>query len=238
MELYPALDIRSGRVARVSRTGDAAETVYHSDPFAVAAAYARGGARWIHVVDLDRALGRGDQSPLIAELVRSAGVPAQVGGGLCREEDVDRVLSWGARRVVLGSSVARTVEEVAGFAARFGAERLALAIDVRDGRAWSREWPEASRLTPLELARRAAAGGLSMVTHTELSREGALLGADVDGARVLSTGAAVKVVVSGGVNGLEDLLRCRDAGLAGVIVGRALLEGRFTLAEALACLSS
>lgn len=228
MELYPAVDVQGGRVARAAPA---------EDPAAVARRFAQNGARWIHAVDLDRALGRGENRTLVRRLLADAGIPVQIGGGLATEAAIAEVLEWGARRVVIGSGAVADATLVARLVARHGAGRLAAGIDVRDGRVAPRGGGAAPDMTPLELARRAQSLGLGTVVYTDAARDGTLAGADVAGARAVAA-LGLDVIVSGGVASLDDLRHARAAGLGGVIVGRALHEGRFTLAEALACVAA
>jgi phosphoribosylformimino-5-aminoimidazole carboxamide ribotide isomerase len=233
MELFPAIDIRGGRVVRVRRSGSEPEVTYGADPLAQAVAWQEEGARWLHVVDLDRAFGTGEQSRLLGAIVKRVSIPVQVGGGLADADAVAQMRDLGVQRVVLGPGAAADPRRLGELAARFTGVSLALALDVRDGRCAARGWPTAAAYTPLDLARRAREAGISLMVHTDLSREGALGGPNVAAAATLAQSAAVDVIVSGGVGSLDDLRRVRDAGLAGVVVGRALLEGRFTLREAL-----
>ncbi len=227
MELYPAVDIEGGRVARSTSA---------SDPIAVMRQFAHDGARWVHVVDLDRAFGKGENRELTRRLLAEAAVRIQVGGGLTSDEDVAELLGWGATRVVIGTTAAVDAVLVARLLARYGAERLAVGIDARDGRVAARGSDVSFALAPLELARRVRGQGARTVIYTDAARDGSLAGPDVDGARAIAAlGGGLDVIVSGGVASLDDLRRLRDAGLAGAIVGRALHAGRFTLREALTC---
>jgi phosphoribosylformimino-5-aminoimidazole carboxamide ribotide isomerase len=234
VELYPAVDVQGGRVARV-RQGDAGRsTAYAEDPVTVARRFGREGARWVHLVDLDRAFGRGDNRELARSVLADAGVKVQVGGGLRTEAAIDEMLAWGAARVVIGTRAATDPAIVARLLARHGAGPLAVGIDAKDGRVAARGGTEVSDLTALELARRVRAQGARTVIYTDVARDGMLAGPDVDGASAIAA-LGLDVIASGGVASLDDLRRVRAAGLAGAIVGRALYEGRFTLAEALAC---
>lgn len=227
MELYPAVDIEGGRVARSTSA---------SDPIAVMRQFAQDGARWVHVVDLDRAFGKGENRELTRRLLAEAAVRIQVGGGLTSDEDVAELVGWGATRVVIGTAAAVDAVLVARLLARYGAERLAVGIDARDGRVAARGSDVSFALAPLELARRVRGQGARTVIYTDAARDGSLAGPDVDGARAIAAlGGGLDVIVSGGVASLDDLRRLRDAGLAGAIVGRALHAGRFTLREALTC---
>lgn len=236
--LYPAIDILNGQVVRASRRGPSGATVYHPDPIEVAQAYESEGAEWIHVVDLDRAFGIGNQTNLIGALVRKLGIPVQIGGGLAQAEDVEEMRDLGVQRVLLHPRAAAFYQLLQSIADQFSGESLGLAIDVENGRLWARNWDDAGRWTARDLALRARGAGLSVVSFTELQREGALQGADIEAAAALAKDADMDVLISGGIDGLEDLKRAQNAGLAGAIVGRALFEKRFTVREALACCSS
>jgi phosphoribosylformimino-5-aminoimidazole carboxamide ribotide isomerase len=240
VELYPAVDVQGGRVARVG-SGDAARPGPPSaslpDPVAVAQQLARDGARWVHFVDLDRAYGRGENRALARRFLAEAGLQVQVGGALASAAAIAELLAWGATRVVIGAAAAADPELVAALLGRHGPERLAVGIDARDGRVAPRGSGAMLALTPLELARRLGALGARTVIYTDAARDGTLAGPDLDGARTIAA-LGLDVIASGGVRSLDDLQRARAAGLAGAIVGRALHEGRFTLAEALACVAA
>jgi phosphoribosylformimino-5-aminoimidazole carboxamide ribotide isomerase len=234
VELYPAIDIRSGRVVRLSQGEATRQTVYGDDPAAVAEAFVSAGARWIHLVDLDRAFGEGDnEAALVAVTERVAGrVRIQAGGGFRTLELLRRGLELGVSRVVVGTAAATDPNFLPAVAAKVPAERVAVGIDARDGRVAVRGWTETSSLTAVELARRAVEVGFRTLIYTDIARDGTLQGPDVRGAlRLQQEGAAV--IVSGGVASLDDLQRAAEAGLSGAIVGRALYEGRVDLSQAL-----
>ena len=232
MDLYPAVDVQGGQVARVPPG-------HSTDPLAVARAFAAAGASWVHFVDLDRASGRGENRALARRVLAEAGLRVQVGGGLTTDAAVVEMLDWGAARVVLGAQAGVDAARLARLVARHGAERLAVAIDVLDGRVAPRGRGGSAVLdiTPADLGRQVKAQGIQTVVYTDVRRDGTLAGPDVEGARAL-TGLGLDVIASGGVASIEDLTRIRVAGLAGAVVGRALHDGRFTLAQALACLAA
>jgi phosphoribosylformimino-5-aminoimidazole carboxamide ribonucleotide (ProFAR) isomerase len=209
VQLYPAIDLRLGRLARAGRP---------VDPLAIAGGWVRAGAAWLHVVDLDRVAGTGRNDDLVRALVALPGARIQLGGGLTAAA-VAEALRWGVRRVVLGSGALATLESLVR---ELDPERLAVACDAPDATA-----------AHAALAR-AVAAGIRRVVYRNRDRDGTLLGADVAGAGTL-VGHGAEVIVAGGVASLEELRALRRAGVAGVIVGRALLDGRFTLAEAVAC---
>ncbi|MEX2157457.1 MAG: 1-(5-phosphoribosyl)-5-[(5-phosphoribosylamino)methylideneamino] imidazole-4-carboxamide isomerase [Gemmatimonadales bacterium] len=231
MELYPAVDVQGGRVARVSRGKDA-----DADPLAVIVRFAAAGARWIHFVDLDRAYDRGDNRELVRTVFGAAAVPVQVGGGLRTDAAIDEMLAWGAARVVIGTKGAMDPALVDRLLVRHGPGRLAVAIDAKDARLAARGSTETFDVSPLDLARRVRAQGIRTVIYADVTRDGMLGGPDIAGARALAP-LDLQVIASGGVASLDDLRAVRDAGLGGAIVGRALHEKHFTLEEALACVA-
>ena len=228
MELYPAVDVEGGRVARAH--GAMAE------PLAALDAFTRAGTRWIHLVDMDRAYGRQDNARILSALLQAAKVNVQVGGGLFQETDIDRMFTLGATRVVIGPRGAVDAGLVERLLARHGANRLAVGIDAKHGRVAPRGTHDVLDLTARELATRVAALGIRTIIYNEVTRDGKLTGPDIEGARQLAA-LNLDVIVSGGVGSLDDLRAARAAGLAGACVGRALYDEKFTIAEALACLS-
>jgi phosphoribosylformimino-5-aminoimidazole carboxamide ribotide isomerase len=235
VDLFPAIDIRSGRVVRLSQGEATRQTVYGDDPVAVAERFVDQGASWIHVVDLDRALGTGDNLPAVARIADRVGsrVRLQLGGGLRTLELVRAGLDLGVARVVIGTAAAVDPSFVALAARTMGSERLAVGIDTREGKVALRGWTETSNEDAEALARRVVADGIDTVIYTDIARDGMLAGPDLAGAAaLLATGA--RVIISGGVATAEDIRGACASGLAGVIVGRALYEGRLTLPEALA----
>lgn len=224
MELFPAIDLEAGRVAG-----------YGHDPLTTAQRYIAGGARWLHVVDLDRAFSTGRENDAwVRRLCALAGVRVQVGGNLMDPGAVAAASAWGAARVVVGTRAAFHAEQLGQLVAACGAPRAAVAIDVRQGRVALRDGGEPPVADPVALAKRVAAQGVRTVVYRDLDRDGTLAGADLDGAaHVAATGLAV--IVAGGTESLAAIRRAGDVGLAGIIIGRALHEGRFTVEEALAC---
>jgi phosphoribosylformimino-5-aminoimidazole carboxamide ribotide isomerase len=235
VDLFPAIDIRHGRVVRLSQGEATRQTVYGEDPVAVAERFAEQGATWIHVVDLDRAFGDGENLALVRRIVARAGWRAriQLGGGLRTVDRVREGLDQGVSRVVIGTAAAVDPAVVPAAVAAAGAERIAVGIDARDGLVAIRGWTETSALGADALAARVVGEGVRTVVYTDVARDGMLTGPDLAGARRLQALGA-GVIASGGVAGLEDIHAAREAGLAGAIVGRALYEGRLALADALA----
>ena len=201
---------------------------------AVAGRFAGEGAAWIHLVDLDRAFDDGENLALVRRIVTAIGgrVRVQLGGGLRTVALVREGLEQGVTRAVIGTAAAIDPAIVPDAVAALGPERIVVGIDARDGQVAIRGWTETSDLTAEALTRRVVAEGVRTVVYTDVARDGMLTGPDLDGARRLQA-AGVRVIASGGIAGAADIRAAREAGLAGAIVGRALYEGRITLAEAL-----
>jgi len=235
VELLPAIDIRNGRVVRLSQGEAARETVYADDPAAVAVEFAEAGARWIHVVDLDRAFDRGSNDAAVRRIVAEVGnrVRVQLGGGLRTLDRVRGGLALGVSRLVIGTIAATDPAMLAAVVGLAPPERLAVGIDARDGLVAIRGWTETSTRRAADLAREVVSRGITTLIYTDIARDGMLQGPDVAGAAALQVGGA-RVVASGGVGSSRAGWGALAGGLAGAIVGRALYEGRIALREALA----
>jgi len=239
-DVIPAIDLRGGQVVRLKQGDYAQQTTYAADPRELARRYADAGARRLHLVDLDGARsGQLDNLDVIGTIAAD-GMQVQAGGGVRDENDLERLFDAGVDRVVLGSVAIRDPELVAGWLGKYGAERLTLALDTRciDGR-WtlpSAGWTETGTRTLDELAPWYAARGARHLLCTDIDRDGMLAGFNLDLYRHLADSVPqLAVQASGGVRTLDDIRAAREAGAQGVILGRALLEGRFTVGEALAC---
>ena len=240
--VYPAIDVREGRVVRLAQGDYARETVYGHDPLDIARLYASRGATWLHLVDLDAAKAGGyTLSPLLREIGRFTGLKVQTGGGVRSREDVQRILDAGAARVVVGSLAVQQTERVLEWIAEFGADCITVALDARQDEAgiWRlpvHGWTETAAATLDELAVRFAAGGLVHLLSTDIARDGMLTGPNSALYTHLRTLApALQVQASGGVRELADVAAAKAQGCAGIVLGRALLEGKLELEEALAC---
>ncbi len=234
MDLLPAIDISRGRVVRLSQGEATRQTVYGDDPLAIAERFVADGADWIHVVDLDRAFGVGENLDIIRRIAHAVGahVRLQLGGGFRSLELLRAGIDLGAARIVIGTAAATDPTFVPAAVAAVGADRLAMGIDARDGFVAVRGWTETSARRTDELARHVVGEGIQTVVYTDIGRDGMLNGPDLAGAVALqSTGA--RVIASGGVASTGDIRSACEAGLAGVIVGRALYEGRLTVPQGL-----
>jgi phosphoribosylformimino-5-aminoimidazole carboxamide ribotide isomerase len=243
IELYPAIDLRDGRAVRLLRGEFEAETVYSQDPVEVARSYEAAGARWIHVVDLDAArTGEPANLALVAAIAGTVACSVQAGGGVRGPEAAERLLDAGADRVVVGTAAVESPGLLADLAARHPG-RVAAGLDARGRRLAVRGWTEEASADLVEAARRLEGEGAAALVVTEIGRDGTMAGPDLDQLSAVLQATNVDVVASGGVGSLGDLRTlgalALDGGrsLAGVIVGRAFYEGRFSLQEALRCLA-
>jgi phosphoribosylformimino-5-aminoimidazole carboxamide ribotide isomerase len=234
LDLYPAIDIQRGRVVRLSQGEATRQTVYGNDPAGVAERFAGEGAGWLHVVDLDRAFGDGDNDPAIRGILERVGarMRVQLGGGIRSLDRLQQALALGAARVVVGTAAVTEPGFVAAAVALAAPDRLAVGIDARDGMVAIRGWTETASLRAADLARRVVAEGVTTLIYTDVARDGMLGGPDLRGAVALQ-GQGARVIASGGVSSRADVRAACEAGLAGAIVGRALYEGRLGLREAL-----
>ena len=239
---YPAIDVRDGKVVRLAQGDYARETCYADDPLVTIVAYAGQGAEWLHLVDLDAAREGGyTLAPLLHGIRSETGLKVQTGGGVRVREDVARILDAGADRVVIGSLAVKQPDAVLEWISEFGAERITVALDARQDEAgvWQlpvHGWTETAGVTLDELAVRFAEGGLVHLLSTDIARDGMLSGPNLGLYRhIRGIAPSLKVQASGGVRELADIAAARNEGCAGIVLGRALLEGRFTVAEALSC---
>ena len=240
-ELFPAIDLRGGRVVRLRQGDFERETTYGADPVAVAQGHVSAGARWLHIVDLDGARsGTPTQTDQVARIVEAVGPSArcQVAGGLRSTAAVRTALSSGAARVVVGTAALRDPAFARELIQEHGADRVAVALDVRDGLALGDGWSAGSDGPPVETALGLLADvGVTTFIATGIDRDGLLGGPDLGLLRRLVTQARGSIVASGGVTTIEDILAVRDLGCQGAVLGRALYEGRLDLRDAFVAIS-
>jgi phosphoribosylformimino-5-aminoimidazole carboxamide ribotide isomerase len=240
--IIPALDLIDGTVVRLHQGDYGQQRDYGNDPLPRLQAYQAEGAQVLHLVDLTGAKDPAKrQIPLLKTLLAGVSVPVQVGGGVRTEEDVAALLDAGATRVVVGSTAVKSPELVKGWFERFGAEHLVLALDVRIDENGTKQvavsgWQENSGVTLEELVDAFLPVGLKHVLCTDISKDGTLKGSNVGlYQEVCARFPSVAFQASGGIGGITDIEALKGSGVKGVIVGRALLEGKFTVAEAVQC---
>ncbi len=239
MQLYPAIDLRGGRVVRLYQGDFDMETAYGMDPVAVAQGYAEAGARWIHVVDLDAArTGTPENRPVMAAIAEAVGpaVKVQASGGVRDQASAEELLACGVDRVVLGTAAVENPELVCDLA---GHHHVAVGLDARGRDVAVRGWTEGSGLDLFDLLARYADSGVAAVIVTDIGRDSTLEGPDLEGLAAVLEATDIPVIASGGVGALSDLealatLNASGRMLEGAIVGKALYEGKFTVEEAMA----
>jgi phosphoribosylformimino-5-aminoimidazole carboxamide ribotide isomerase len=239
LTLYPAIDLKDGACVRLRRGAMDEATVYSDDPAAQARLWQDSGCRWLHVVDLNGAFaGRAVNEGAVAAILAAARVPVQLGGGIRDMAGVERWLAAGVRRVILGSAAVRDPALVREACRRFPGQ-VAVGIDARDGFVATDGWAETSTLAAADLAARFADAGVAAVIYTDIGRDGMLSGLNLEQTAALAAEITIPVIASGGVGSLDDLraLKALNApNIEGVIVGRALYDGRVAVDEALVAL--
>jgi phosphoribosylformimino-5-aminoimidazole carboxamide ribotide isomerase len=242
IELYPAIDLRDGAAVRLVQGDFERSTVFNEDPVAQAQAFAREGATSLHVVDLDGALqGNPMHAPVIAQLAAAFPGTVQLGGGLRDRPAVETAIATGVDRVVVGTAVIEDEEFLRWATGRLG-DRLVVALDARDGRVATHGWTQVSDRTAVDVATELVRTGVRHLLYTDIGRDGTLGGPNLEALRKVSNAAPpLTILASGGISSLDDLValaRLRVPNIQGVIVGRALYEGRFTVADAIATLAA
>ena len=236
--LYPAIDLRAGKVVRLQEGDPARMTAYSEDPAETAQRWLETGARWLHVVNLDGAFGESDNTNHIAlrnilRVAKGFDASVQFGGGIRSADAIEAALSLGVSRVVLGTVAIENPDIVASALMKFGADQIAIGIDARDGLVRVRGWKENSGIPATDLAIQMRNLNLRTVIFTDVSRDGLGKGLNIAATRELADVGGLDVIASGGVRTVEDVMTARDASLAGVIIGRALYEGTIDLKSAL-----
>jgi phosphoribosylformimino-5-aminoimidazole carboxamide ribotide isomerase len=236
--IYPAIDLRAGRVVRLQEGDPARQTTYGDDPAQVAEKWLGAGAHWLHVVNLDGAFDENDTSNhaalrAILETAKQFNVQIQFGGGIRALSMVENALKLGVHRVILGTIAIEQPQVIADAVENFGTDKIAIGIDARDGLVRVRGWQSNSGILATDLALQMREAGVRTVVFTDISRDGLGRGLNITSTQALAVASGVDVIASGGVHTLDDVTAAREANVAGVIIGRALYEGTIDLKEAL-----
>ncbi len=233
MYIFPAIDLYEGKAVRLFKGDYAQMTVYSDDPVSVARDFAKAGARFIHLVDLEGAKsGTTPNLETVRAIVKATDLFAEIGGGIRSMETIETYLDAGVKRVILGTA-AVTDEDFLYRATRAFGERVAVGADIKDGKIAIRGWTETSDLTPDAFCRRMQQLGVETVICTDVSKDGAMQGANHALYRMLSDEFDMQIVASGGVSSIEDVRRLADLGLYGAIIGKAYYTGAINLSEAI-----
>ncbi len=240
MIFFPAIDLKDGQCVRLFQGDMDRVTVFGDDPPGQAKGFADAGAQWLHVVDLNGAVsGRPVNDEAVSGILDMVDIPVQLGGGIRDMQSIDFWLDRGVRRVILGTVAVRDPDLVKQACARHPG-RVAVGIDARDGMVAVEGWTELTEITGLDLAKKFEDCGAAAIIYTDIARDGAMDGPNIDATVELANAVSVPVIASGGVSSLDDLEALKDAGaglLEGVISGRALYDGRIDLAAAVGLLS-
>jgi phosphoribosylformimino-5-aminoimidazole carboxamide ribotide isomerase len=237
MILYPAIDLKDGACVRLLYGDMDKATVFNASPADQAERFVKDGFDWLHVVDLNGAIsGKAVNSEAVAAILAAVSVPVQLGGGVRTYEQVEHWLESGVSRVVLGTVAVRDPAMVRKAAAAYP-EQIAVAVDIKDGKVAVEGWTETSDLDPIDLARRFEDAGVAALIVTDISRDGALVGVNVEGVGALADAIDIPVIASGGVASVDDIraLKARKGvPIAGAVLGRSLYTGSVRAAEAIA----
>ena len=237
MIIYPAIDIRGGRCVRLTEGRFDAETVFADDPAEMALKWAGMGAEFLHLVDLDGALaGEGRNVPVIERILQSVSIPVQLGGGIRNLETIEKLLSLGVNRLILGSAAVKNPQLVEEACKKYPGH-IAVGIDAKNGDVAIEGWGKGSGVAATELAKKMAAYGVETIIYTDISRDGMLSGVNVETTAALARACGVPIIASGGVASLEDIRRVKAVesdGVQGCIIGKAIYTGAVDLKAALA----
>lgn len=233
MQIWPAIDLCGGKCVRLKQGDFSRETVFGEDPVAMARHWVSQGAECLHLVDLDgaRAGVLGNESSTLA-IVREVGVPCELGGGIRDEVTIQRLLSAGLFRLVVGTQAIRQADWFRQMCRRFPG-KLVLGIDSRDGRVATHGWLQTSEMDATELARQFAEEPIAAIVYTDIAKDGMMAGPNMAAMAAMKQAVSCPVVASGGVTTVDDVARLAAVGMDGCIIGRALYEGTIALSEAI-----
>lgn len=236
MLVIPAVDIKGGKVVRLAQGEADRETVYSPSPVAIAQKWAAGGAEMIHVVDLDGALnGELKNLKLVKEIVRTVRPAIELGGGIRDIGTIERVLDAGVQKVCIGTKAIDTRFLAAISKSEFR-DTVVISIDAKDGLVRTKGWVEKTKISAIDLVKEAANFGIKTVNYTDISRDGMLDGPNIAGLKNILSAADIDIIAAGGVSTIEDVKKLKNLekdGLKGMIIGKALYEGKIDLAEAI-----
>lgn len=231
MLIYPAIDIKNGRCVRLTQGLINEEKKYFDDPLEAAGLWKSQGAKALHVVDLDGAFeGSPKNLTIIKRIIEKVDIPVQVGGGIRSLEAIEALLGAGAAKAILGTKALEDKEMLKEAVRRYG-NRIVVSIDAKKGYVATEGWVKTSELAVLDFVKELEAMGVDTIVYTDISRDGMLMGPDVEGLLAIKQAASIKVIASGGISCKEDLVKLKEINVEGAIVGKALYEGKFNLTE-------
>jgi len=233
MQLYPAIDMKGGKCVRLTQGLFDNVTIYSDTPADMARLWVSQGATYLHIVDLDGALaGRSVNEPAIRAITAAVDVPIQLGGGIRSAETVQAMLDLGISRCIIGTKAVQQPEWIGELIGRFGADRIVVGVDAKDGLVAVEGWETISSMTAIDLCRKMKGYGVKHIVYTDISRDGMLTGPNVEATKLLTEETGLDVIASGGMSCMEDLKRLHESGIRGAIIGKALYEKRIDLSQA------
>lgn len=235
MILIPAIDLMDGEVVRLLKGEEKTKTSYRAmgDPVKVAKTWEKQGAEYLHIIDLDAALGLGDNRETIRNIVGSTDIPVQLGGGIRSHEYARRILKQGINRIMVGSMAFNNIPVLKMLLSEYGPERIIVALDHSNNIIKTKGWREGTEISVLTALKEYSELGAELFLVTDIERDGTLEGPDIENLRRILT-EGYRVIVAGGIGSISDLIRVKELGAEAVILGKALYEGRFNLSDALA----
>ena len=233
MQLYPAIDLKDGKSVRLKQGEFKEITVYCDEPYKVARYFEENGASFIHLVDLDGALeGHSVNEETIKKIVASVNIPCELGGGIRTMEDIERVLSYGVNRVIIGTKAVKDPSFVEEAVKKFGADKIVVGVDAKNGMVAIEGWEKVSDKSALSMCLSMKEMGVENIVYTDISKDGMLMGPNVSMTQELTEKTGMNIIASGGVSSMEDLRNLNNAGIKGAIIGKAIYENRVTVKEA------
>ena len=235
MIIYPAIDLRAGKVVRLKEGDPNRQTTFSENPIETAQRWIDQGAQWLHMVNLDGALADANDNRSILEQVTKLNAPVQFGGGLRSLEDIQQVFDRGAARVILGTVAIKQPEIVEQSVERWGTDNICVALDARDGKITTHGWQQTTNVTPAQLGNAMAEVGVRHALFTDVNRDGGLTGVNIKATVTLGKATRLQVIASGGVSSTHEIEQLRASGaVAGAVIGMALYTGQLSLEDALA----
>lgn len=232
MKIFPAIDIQNGYCVRLRQGNALNRTIYGDDPLEMAVKWQSEGAKYLHVVDLDGAFhGKGINAEIISRICRTVSIPVEVGGGIRELKHVEKYMNNGVWRVIIGSKAVEEPDLVTEVVQRWGEERVAVAVDERDGNVVTNGWLGGTSKKIVPFIENFLKKGVSYFIHTDISRDGMLSGPNFDMIGRLQKIPGIQLIASGGISSFNDLVKLKEMGLYGVITGKALYEEKITMEE-------
>lgn len=233
MKLYPAIDIKNGQCVRLQQGLFDATTVYSNEPFEVAKQFEAVGAKFLHIVDLDGALqGTGANDEALAQIIKNVNIPLEIGGGIRTMQDIEHRLNMGVTRVILGTKAVESPEFVKEAITTFGADKIVIGIDAKDGMVAIKGWETISNVNAVTLALSMKELGVKTIIYTDISKDGMLCGPNFVQTAKMVEATGLDIIASGGVSSMQDLEQLENIGVEGAILGKAIYEKRVDLKEA------